>query len=146
MAEELKEPTAAKTAQKRDLYFRDCVRLMRGEIKPPLLGTNEDGFHSLLPHASEYIDELLAEYEQERKSSVRFWLLELIAYSKSPKGLLVLTDALCGDEPDLWGWAILGLKNIDTHEARKILWEARSYTKSTPDLTDYFHGRLAGKL
>jgi hypothetical protein len=53
----------------------------------------EDGFHLLLPHAAEHIDQLIAEFAKERiDHGLRCWLLELIGQARSPKALSVLTE------------------------------------------------------
>lgn len=123
--------------------FKYFMRMMRGKVGKVTIGnTPEDGFFALQPQAARYIDELLAEFQAERDPGIRFWLLELIAEARSPKALPTLVECLRGEEADLWVWAIEGLQKLNTREARKALWEARSYTKATPEATAHFQARL----
>ncbi len=99
--------------------FRDAMRLMRSH-DPQL---QEDGFRTLLPVASEHLDELLEEFQAERDDhGLRCWLLELIGAARSDKGLPVLADQLSSPDEALRGWAEHGLRLLDTKEARRILW------------------------
>lgn len=87
----------------------------------------EDGFHLLLPHAAEHIDELIAEFAQERTDhGLRCWPLELIGQARSPKALSVLTEQLHGDDESLRYWAVRGLEQLATKPARYELWKARA--------------------
>ena len=122
------------------------MRMLRGQVGKVGIGnTPEDAFFALQPRAGEYIKELIFEFQVEEQPGVRFYLLELIAEAKSPQALPVLIECLQGDEVDLWVWAIYGLQKLDTREARKALWEARTYTKATPDLTRIFQEKLGAK-
>ncbi|GII59826.1 hypothetical protein Pth03_82150 [Planotetraspora thailandica] len=72
----------------------------------------EDGFHSLRPHAAEHVEELIAEFRAEdRDHGLRCWLLELIAEAL----------AQYADEP-LRERAARGLTLLGTREARRLLW------------------------
>ncbi|MDQ3705597.1 MAG: HEAT repeat domain-containing protein [Chloroflexota bacterium] len=123
--------------------FKYLMRMMRGQVGRVGIGnTPEDGFFALQSRAAEYIDELLAEFQVEQAPGMRFWLLELIAEAQSPKAFPTLVECLRGEEADLWVWAIDGLQKLNTREARKALWEARSYTKATPEATAHFKARL----
>ena len=105
--------------------------------------TQEGGFHLLQPHAGKYIEELITEFKSENDLGLRCWLLELIGDAKSPKALPLLVECLRGDEEHLWSWAMRGLKDLNTKEARQVLWEARGYTKQTDELTRYFQDELS---
>jgi len=100
--------------------FKACMKMMRS--RDPQV--QEDGFHSLLPHASEFVEQLIAEFYAEEKHGLRCWLLELLGESKSPQALPVLQENLYSSDESLKSWAIYGLKKLDTKEARRILWEA----------------------
>ncbi len=98
------------------------MRLMRSHSPQ----RQEDGFHTLLPAASEHLDELLEEFQAERDDhGLRCWLLELIGEARSNKGLPVLVDQLGSPDEALRGWAEHGLRLLDTKEARRILWEMK---------------------
>jgi hypothetical protein len=101
--------------------FREAMRLMR-KRNPQ---TQEDGFHRLLPYASEHVEELIAEFHAERADQgLRCWLLELVGEARSPAALPFLVAEL--DEPDerLRQWARRGLERLDTKPAREALWRA----------------------
>ncbi len=84
--------------------FKYFMRMMRGKVGRTGIGnTPEDGFFYLQSRASEYIDELLAEFQVEQEPGMRFWLIELIAEAQSPKALPTLVECLRGEEADLWG-------------------------------------------
>lgn len=87
----------------------------------------EDGFHLLMPHAAEHIDQLVAEFSLGRADhGLRCWLLELIGQARSPKALPVLTEQLRGDDDALRSWAARGLELLGTKPARYELWKART--------------------
>lgn len=102
--------------------FRDAMRLMRRRDPQ----AKEDGFHTLLPHAGEHIEELIAEFRQEHDDhGLRCWLLELIGEARSPLTLPVLVEQLNSQDEALRDWAIHGLRALDTRQAREALWRAR---------------------
>jgi len=102
--------------------FRDAMRLMRARYA----GDREDGFHTLLPHAAEYIDRLIDEFQRETEDhGLRCWLLELIGEARSEMALPVLVEQLYGDDESLRWWAIHGLRKLNTKRAREELWKAR---------------------
>src|SRR5947209_11514265 len=104
--------------------------------------TQEDGFHWLLPHAGEYVHELIEEYGKEDALGLRCWLLELIGSAKSPDAFDFLAGQLRAADQQLRYWAIWALKNLGTKEARTLLWQARSYTFESPEETEAFRSDL----
>ena len=104
--------------------------------------TREDGFHWLMPHASEHIHELIAEFESEEDFDLRCWLLELIGLAKSPDAFDFFARQLHADDSRLRNRALEGLKNLDSKEARTLLWRARSFTLSSPEETQEFRSTL----
>ena len=117
--------------------------MMRGQAGRVGIGnTAEDGFFSLQLRAGEYVRELVSEFLTEKNHGVRLYLIELISEARSPMALPVLVECLCGEEPDFWTWAMEGLRKLNTREARKALWEARSYIKSTDELNRRFQELL----
>ena len=85
----------------------------------------EDGFHLLLPHAADFIDDLLREFQLETMDhGLRCWLLELIVEAADARALNVLVEQLRSQDDSLRDWAILGLRELDTHEARKAPYHA----------------------
>ena len=101
--------------------FAACMAMMR-KHDPAI---QEDGFHTLLPHAVHFIEELLNELALEKHShGLRCWLLELIGKARDPRALGVLVNYLRAGDESLRYWAVEGLRRLDTHEARKALYEA----------------------
>jgi hypothetical protein len=86
--------------------------------------TSEDGFYALLPHASEYIDELMAEFQAEKDHGLRRWLLELVGEARSEKAFDLLCEQLQSSDESLRDWAIRGLRVLNTKEARQALFDA----------------------
>ncbi|HEX5994468.1 MAG TPA: HEAT repeat domain-containing protein [Jiangellales bacterium] len=103
--------------------FERAMRLMRRHDAQ----AQEDGFQLLLPHATEHVEELLAEFTAGGNDhGLRCWLLELIGHARSPAALPVLVEHLNGDDPALRSWAARGLKKLDNRPARLELWKART--------------------
>ena len=103
--------------------FARALRSMRSQ-DPQL---REDGFDFLREHADAYVDELIAEFENEQaEHGLRCRLLELIAETRSPRVLPVLAAQLESDDESLRFWAIRGIEMLDTKEARQELHRARA--------------------
>jgi HEAT repeat protein len=116
--------------------LRHEIKLHRSELDTP--SQEEDAYFALQQYAAEHVDELIQAFSEETDLSRRFYLLELIGEARSPKALPVLVEYLRGDEERFWSWAIYGLRDLETREARKALWEAKSYTKKSEELTQLF--------
>lgn len=103
--------------------FQRAMRLMRRHDPQ----AKEDGFHLLLPHAAQHIDELIAAFTEEHDDhGLRCWLLELIGEARSPQALPMLVEQLHGDDESIRTWAIRGLELLDTKPAREQLYRART--------------------
>ena len=100
--------------------FRAAMRLMRRRDPQ----AREDGFFLLQPHAAEFVDELIAEFDAEQDHGLQCWLLELIGDARSSAALPLLAAQLAGEDPALRDWAVKGLGKLDTREARTLLYEA----------------------
>jgi hypothetical protein len=118
--------------------FKKCMAMMRKRDGQ----TQEDGFHWLLPHAGEYVHELIEEFGKEEDFGLRCWLLELVGFSKSRDAFDFLAGQLRGDDQRLRHGAILAVKNLDTKEARTLLWQARSFTFGSLEETEAFRSDL----
>jgi hypothetical protein len=118
--------------------FKKCMAMMRKRDGQ----TQEDGFHWLLPNAGDFVYELIEEYNQEKDLGLRCWLLELIGSAKSPAAFDFLAGELRGPDQRLRHWAVWALKNLDTKEARTLLWQARSFTFESPEETEEFRTDL----
>lgn len=92
----------------------------------------EDGFQLLLPAAAEHLDELMTAFADETHDhGLRCWLLELIGEARSPQALSLLESQLHGQDHALRMWAVSGLKQLDTKQARRALW---SWSQNSPEL------------
>jgi HEAT repeat protein len=114
--------------------FKKCMEMMR-QRDPQV---QEDGFHTLRPRVAEFLHELIEAFENE-ESDLRYWLLELTGEARSPEAFSVLAEHLQNkDDEDLRFWAAHGLGMLGTKEARRLLWEARSYTFDDEEETKRF--------
>jgi hypothetical protein len=86
--------------------------------------TQEDGFHTLLPLASEHVAHLLTEFDNEHDDhGLRCWLLELIGHARSEQALPALAEQLWSPDEAMSQRAVRGLQLLDTKEARRLLWQ-----------------------
>jgi hypothetical protein len=87
----------------------------------------EDGFHWLRPHAAEFVEELIAEFNAEQKDhGLRCWLLELIGEARDARALPLMVELLGSNDDRFRGRAIAALRLLNTSESRRILFEANS--------------------
>ena len=101
--------------------FDEAMRLMRRHDGQD----REDGFALLRPHAAEHLDELIEAFRaEEDDGGLRAWLLELIGDARSPEALPILVEHL-GHE-SLASWAVRGLEQLGTKEARTALYRHRA--------------------
>ena len=85
----------------------------------------EDGYHWLLGYAAEFLDDLMREFYAEPDDGLKLWLLrKQVSYSARThvRSMCWLNNYNhrtnpCGRRP--FG----ALKEMDTREARKVLWE-----------------------
>jgi len=98
--------------------FEKCMELIR-KSDPQL---QEDGFNWLRPRAAKHLKELIKEFRTETNHSLRCWLLELIGESKLPESFDILKENVGNESESLHSWALIGLKNLDTKEARTELY------------------------
>ena len=103
--------------------FQECLRLMRKHDPQ----AQEDGFHALLPHAADWVEELRLEFEQETDRGLRCWLLELLAEARSPQLLPLFVEQQRSTDSLLREWAAYGLGLLEPKEAGRARWMARGY-------------------
>jgi hypothetical protein len=118
--------------------YKKCMEMMR-KHNPHI---QEEGFHALLPRVNEFVHELMHEFQVESDHGLRCWILELIGEARSPDAFQLFETQLHSDDESFRTWAIYGLKNLDTKEARKILWEARNMTFVPKEETRLFRKDL----
>lgn len=83
----------------------------------------EQGFCELLPRAHEHASELMAAFAQETQHGVRCWLLELICEARSEQAFDLLCEQAQSEDEAFRVWAVRGLQRLDTHAARKFLFD-----------------------
>ncbi len=120
--------------RKESFSFKRCMAMMRNRDPQ----TFEYGFFWLQPHASEFVHELIAEFAKTNDDGLRCPLLELIGNAKSTEAFGFLSEQIHSDNDRLRYWAIRGLRNLNTKEARTLLWEARSFTFGATEDTAEF--------
>src|SRR5690348_10525388 len=97
--------------------FAKCMAMMR---KRDAL-TQEHGFHWLRPHAAEFVEQLMAEFQAETKDfGLKCWLVELIGEARDPRALPLLADLLQSSEERLRDRAVAALRLMDTSESRRV--------------------------
>jgi HEAT repeat protein len=85
----------------------------------------EDGFYWLLPHAAEFVEELMAEFRAEAGDvGLRCWLLELIGEARDPRALPLMVELLGASDERLRDRAVEALRLLNTSESRRALFEA----------------------
>jgi HEAT repeat protein len=103
--------------------FRDAMGLMRRH-DPQF---QEEGFQILRDHAADDVDELMAAFRREDiDHGLRRWLLELIGRAQSSRAFPLLAEQLHSPDQSLRSWAVRGLKDLDSDEARQALYRARA--------------------
>lgn len=118
--------------------FMKCMEMMRSRDPQ----TQEDGFHRLLPHASEHVGELIAAFHSETDFGLRCWLLELVDEAKSEEAYEFLAQHLRSEVEGFRYRAMMGLKDLDTKQSRTLLWEARSWELESSEETEQFRTQL----
>jgi HEAT repeats len=103
----------------------------------------EWGLSILRNHAPEHVEEFIQALQSPEHESVRWLLLEAVGATHSNAVVPIVATYLQSSDSDLWYWAIRALWEIDTKEARRALWEARSYVFATDEETARFQERLA---
>lgn len=99
--------------------YKRCIAMMRSRDPQ----TQEDDFHVLLRRANEHVEALICEFQHEKDHGLRCWFLELIGDAKSPLAFELLASLVTSEDASLRHGAILGLKNLDTKDARRIVHE-----------------------
>jgi hypothetical protein len=99
-----------------------CVELLR---RRNVLGSRVDIIcGELQDNACAHAAELIAAFRGEPDEHVRRILLGIICEAKLPEALPVLVESLRSEDDTLRYWSEEGLRSLDSHEARKALWEA----------------------
>jgi hypothetical protein len=100
--------------------FEACLKMMRNRRNPQEM---EDGFSYLRERAAEFVPELMSEFGAELDSGLKCWLLELIGEARNAQSLELLIAQLDAPDESLREWAKVGLKELNTRESRKALFQ-----------------------
>ena len=114
--------------------FKKCMKMMRDD--DPWI--REDGFHWLLPNASDHVHELIEAFQPEEEIGLRCWLMELIDNAMSEDAFEFLSEQLRSNSPQFQKKAMRGLKHLNTKESRTLLWDARSWEFDSAEVTEKF--------
>jgi hypothetical protein len=122
--EDIEDPTYARWKRQYPRFpgVAKCVELLgrrnvRGEMVEIICG-------ELQENATAHATELIAAFRAEKDARVRHILLGIICEAKLPEALPVFVEHLRSEDESLRDWSVEGLRALDTHEARKALWEA----------------------
>src|SRR5262249_6575401 len=104
-----------------------CVDLLR---RPDVHGAY---LHGVMMDLAEHVAaagtaELVAAYRVETDDRGQGLILSILAETAAPADLPLFAETLAGANADHRLWGAVGLHKIDTPEARRVLWEARSRT------------------
>jgi HEAT repeat protein len=80
----------------------------------------------LREHACENIDDLVAAFRAQTDRRVRSLVMAAIAESRSQKAFSLFIEILTGPDEELRPWAVRGLYQLNTREAKRILWQAEA--------------------
>lgn len=78
----------------------------------------------LQENAVHHAQELISAFRAERDARVRHILLGILCEAKLPEAFPLFVEQLRSDDEHLRHWATEGLRDLNTAEARKALWEA----------------------
>ncbi len=76
-------------------------------------------------HVADDVQETVAAFHDEPDEWVRIFLLGAVAEARCPGFIPLLQENLSSENESLSFWAEAGLKNMDTKEARTVLWQFR---------------------
>lgn len=85
--------------------------------------TAEEGFAILAAIATDHVEELIGAFEREDRHDLRCWLIELIGAARSPKAFETLCAQTQSDSEAIKKWAVWGLTELNTKDARTFLFE-----------------------
>ena len=87
----------------------------------------EEQYLSMARRAYDYLTQV---FWDEDNSKIQPWLMELIGAAISPAALPFLLERLRDDHELVRYWAVRGLQQLDTKEARTALWRAGVATRA----------------
>ena len=118
--------------------FKKCLDMMLS--RDPQI--QEDGFHLLVPEAVKHVPELIEAYHGHKDIGLRCWLIELIAVAKSDDTVEFLSERLQDEDSRIRRAALHGLAQLNTKQARTLLWEAQSWELESSAATNQFRSEL----
>jgi hypothetical protein len=100
----------------------ECVDLLRRRnVKGGFL---EAICGALQENTAAHAHELVVAFRSEADERVRCILLGIIAEARLPEALPALVESLRSPDESLRFWAVTGLRDLNTPETRRALWEA----------------------
>jgi hypothetical protein len=100
--------------------FADCMTMMRSRDAQ----VQEDGFHFLRDQAHGHVDALVEAFRSESDPGLKRWLLELLTFARDAQLTQMFVAHLDDADEGLRHWAEVGLRTLDTKEARTALFAA----------------------
>lgn len=98
------------------------VRLMKsGNVKGERV---EVLFWQMVKHAPQCSGELIAAFHEQEDARMRADLLEVMAWVPLPEAFPLFAEYIRSDNESLRSWSRHGLEQLNTKEARRVLWEA----------------------
>jgi hypothetical protein len=111
--------------------FKVCMDMLR---KKGYGMTQEEGYGWLSRHVSEFLDDLIAEFDKPENAKIQDWIIELIGESSSPRAFEFLRDQLFENDPLNKYWVINGLVNFRPFELRQLIEDLAVIEEHTPDV------------
>jgi hypothetical protein len=100
--------------------FTDCMTMMRSRDAQ----VQEDGFHFLRDQVHGNVEALVESLRTESNPALTRWLLELLTFARDVRLIPMFVAHLHDADEGLRHWAEIGLRNLDTKEARTALFAA----------------------
>ncbi len=99
-----------------------CVEMLgrrnvQGSLLEIVLGDLQD-------NAAAHAADLIAAFQAQKSERVRLLLLATFCDAKLQEAMPLFVEHLRSDQENLRHWAERGLRDLNTPEARKVLWEA----------------------
>jgi hypothetical protein len=107
----------------------------------------EERFNWLVGREREHLVELIEAFHVERDHGLRCWLLQLIGQARAPETLPLFRELLLTEDTpfDFRIWAVYGLHDVGTKEARCLLFELRSWTFADEWESEEFQAAVRGR-
>ena len=109
-----------------ELEFKEAIEMLRSKDSM----TFEDGFHWLIGHADEYLEQLASLIQNEPIPDLRGKLIEVLGHCSNEKAISILAAELSNEDRDIRFWAHSQLEYFDNPKAEEI---ANKYKIENPN-------------